>query len=160
MVRAGSYELPLSGFPDVRVYTTPALSDEWQAGQHLLDRVTVGGGVEAHGHELSGVVRVVVALEHAVTPDTGGHELVVECAEVALIPSVERDGMTARLGLGIGRLTGGVDGLRDLQPDGEIGANDDVVSKPFRARAGTVLVNAAYPEHSHGLRTCQGATNR
>ena len=108
------------------------LPHQRKAGQNLSDRITVGGGTEADGHELAS--ERPVSLDDLVVWDVGVVQELGEGQEMVLVPSVERDGDASWLRARVGTLSGGVDYLRDLRPMGEIGADDDVVDE----RAGTV----------------------
>lgn len=101
------------------------LPHERQTRQDLSDRIAVGGRQNADRHGLA------VALEDDVASHVGAFERLRESEEVVDVPRVQSDGYRAGRNADVGHrrgLAGGVDGLRNLRPSGEIGADDDVVN--------------------------------
>jgi hypothetical protein len=73
--------------------------------------------------------------------DASARECVSDLDEVLFVSRVERDCDGAGEEPRRRRLSGGVDGLRNLRPVGEVGADDDVVDGVTVLRATGVGVN-------------------
>lgn len=81
--------------------------------------------LDTDGHRLAGILA-----DDDDVPDRGALERLAQFEKVRRIARCESDGDRSRRRPGLAHaLTGGVNYLRDLQPVGEVGADDDVVDQ-------------------------------